>query len=116
MLKVFSFLVRREGMTVQDFIDHYEKKHVPLVLSFVASPRVYKRNYLHRGHSFNREGAAIGFDVVTEQVFADRAALDAWVGALSAPGIGEQIVTDEERFLDRSRTLYYVIDERVTSG
>jgi hypothetical protein len=116
MLKVFAFLVRREGMAMQDFIEHYETQHVPLVLRFVPPPLVYKRNYLQRGHGFNKEGEAIGFDAVTEQVWADRAALDAWMAGLSAPGVGEQIVADEERFLDRSRTLYYVIDERVTSG
>jgi hypothetical protein len=53
---------------------------------------------------------------VTELVFADRAAYLAWRAQLSRPGSGEQIVADEERFLDRSRTRACIIDERITAG
>jgi hypothetical protein len=77
---------------------------------------VYKRNYLKRGDEFTRENDAIGFDVVTELVFPDRAALLAWVAKLSEPGTGARVVEDEERFLDRSRYWAYVIEERVTPG
>jgi len=51
---------------------------------------------------------AIDFDVVTELVFADRPAFAAWMEKLSV----EEIGVDEERFLNRSRTRAYVIDER----
>jgi hypothetical protein len=35
---------------------------------------------------------------------------------LSEPGIGEQVAADEAKFLARSRTKAYVVDEHVTSG
>ena len=54
----------------------------------------------------------IDFDVMTELVFPDRAGFVEWVERLSVEAIG----TDEERFLDRSRTRAYVIEEHVTSG
>jgi hypothetical protein len=38
------------------------------------------------------------------------------MGKLSSPGAGEQVAADEARFLDRSRTRAYVVDERITSG
>ena len=112
MLKVFSFLSKREDIDTQAFIDYYENNHVPLVLSLAATPTVYKRNYLVRGDEFNREDDGIDFDVVTELVFPDRAGFVAWIGDLSVERIG----TDEEMFLDRSRTRAYVIEERVTAG
>jgi hypothetical protein len=112
MLKVFGFLTKREDILTKAFIDYYEKNHVPLVLSLAPTPTVYKRNYIVRGDEFNREDAAIDFDVVTELVFPDRAAFVAWIDKLSV----EQIATDEQRFLDRSRTRAYVIEEHVTSG
>jgi uncharacterized protein (TIGR02118 family) len=112
MLKVFGFLTKREDIDTNAFIDYYEKNHVPLVLSLAPTPTVYKRNYIVRGDEFNREDAAIDFDVVTELVFPDRAAFVAWIHKLSV----EQIATDEQRFLDRSRTRAYVIEEHVTSG
>ena len=112
MLKVCAFLTKREGMETQAFGDHYEQHHVPLVLSLAPTPIVYKRNYLVRGDEFNREEDTIDFDVMTELVFHDRAGFVEWVERLSVEAIG----TDEERFLDRSRTRAYVIDEHVTSG
>jgi EthD domain len=84
MLKVFSFLSKRDDIDTQAFIDYYENNHVPLVLSVADTPTGYKRNYLVRGDEFNREDDAIG--------------------------------TDEEKFLNRSRTRAYVIEEHVTAG
>jgi hypothetical protein len=65
-----------------------------------------------RGDDFNREEDTIDFDVMTELVFPHRAGFVEWVERLSVEAIG----TDEERFLDRSRTRACVIEEHVTSG
>jgi hypothetical protein len=73
---------------------------------------VYKRRYLVRGDEFNREDDRIGFDVMTELVFPDRAGFIEWMDRLSV----EAIAQDEERFLDRSRTRAYVIEEHVASA
>jgi hypothetical protein len=116
MFKVFGFLSKKEGMATQAFIDYYEKHHVPLICRLAPTPDVYKRNYLSRGDELNRSDDAIDFDVVTELVFPDRAAYLAWRAELSKPGSGEQVVADEEKFLDRSRTRACMIDERATSG
>jgi hypothetical protein len=116
MFKVFGFLSKKEGMAIQAFIDYYEKHHVPLICRLAPAPDVYKRNYLSRGDELNRGDDAIDFDVVTELVFRDRAAYLAWRAELSKPGSGEQVVADEEKFLDRSRTRACMIDERATSG
>ncbi len=107
MLKMYAFLTKREGMETQAFIEYYENNHVPLALSLAPTPVVYKRNYLVRGDEFNREEDTIDFDVVTELIFPDRAGFIEWVEKLSVEAIG----TDEEKFLDRSRTRAYVIDE-----
>jgi hypothetical protein len=115
MLKVFAFLTKKEGMERRAFIDYYENKHVPLICSLAPTPPIYKRNYLIRGDEFNREDGTIGFDVVTEQVFPNRAALLAWLAKLSEPGSGERVVADEEKVLDRSRYWAYIIEEHVTA-
>jgi uncharacterized protein (TIGR02118 family) len=111
MLKVFGFLTKREGIETQAFIDYYEHNHVPLVLSLAPTPTVYKRNYVVRGDELNREDDTIDFDVVTELAFPDRDAFLAWIEKLSVEAIG----TDEAKFLDRSRTRAYVIEEHSTS-
>jgi EthD domain len=112
MLKVFGFLSKREDLKTQAFIDYYENHHVPLVLSMAPTPTIYKRNYLVRGDEFNREEETIDFDVITELAFPDRAAFVDWIEKLSVEAIG----ADEERFLDRSWTRAYVIEQRVTAG
>ena len=108
-LKVMAFLVGKPGIDAAELIDHYEHHHVPLILSLAPAPLVYKRNYLtHRGDA----GRVDDVDVITELVFADRAAYRQWAAAMYAPGSGVQ--QDEERFLDRSRTRSYIVDEHVS--
>jgi len=111
VFKVFAYLTRREGSTREEFIDYYENRHVPLVLSLAPMPRVYKRNYLRQDDAASLESPAIGFDVVTEMAWDDRAGMENWITALGVPAIAE----DEARFLDRSKTRAYVIDERVSA-
>jgi hypothetical protein len=55
------------------------------------------------------------FDVMTEFGFPDRAAFLAWMAQLSGPEAGPELAADEAKFLDRSRTSAYVVDEHVTS-
>ena len=112
MVKVFAFLTRRNGLDTEAFIEHYENKHVPLVLSLAPAPLIYKRNYVVRGDEFNREDDAIDFDVVTELVFSDRDAYEGWIEKLGVAAVA----ADEHRFLERARTRAYVIDERRSAG
>jgi uncharacterized protein (TIGR02118 family) len=112
MIKVFGYLKRKPGLSPQQFADYYEHNHVPLVLSKAFMPMVYKRNYIQRGDAFNIEGNEIGFDCMTELVFADRDDLSAWMASLAV----DEIARDEENFIDRAATRAYVVDERSTSG
>ena len=83
---------------MQDFIDYYEHKHVPLICSLAPTPIVYKRRYLVRGEELTKEGGAVDFDVMTELGFPCRAAFLAWMAQLSGPGVGEQVAADEVSF------------------
>lgn len=112
MVKIFGYLRRKPGLTPQEFADYYEHNHVPLVLSKAFMPTVYKRNYIQRGDAFNIEGDEIGFDCMSELVFADRDDLLAWMTSLGA----NEIARDEENFIDRTTTRAYVVDERTSAG
>jgi uncharacterized protein (TIGR02118 family) len=112
MLKVFAYLAKRQGLEPDEFIDYYENHHVPLILSLAPAPTVYRRNYLVRGDEINSDEDSIDFDVVTELVFPDRAAYVDWIERLAVEAVGE----DEARFLDRTRTRAYVIEEHTTTG
>jgi hypothetical protein len=51
-------------------------------------------------------------DIVTELVFADAGAYQAWVAVMYAPGSG--VADDEAKFLDRSKTRSYTVIERTS--
>jgi EthD domain-containing protein len=97
MIKVFGYLKRKPGLSPHEFAEYYEHNHVPLVLSKAFLPMVYKRNYIQRGDAFNIEGDEIGFDCMTELVFADRDDLSAWMASLGVEYISKhhQHVLDE---------------------
>lgn len=115
MLKILAFLTKRDGMEMQAFIDYYENNHIPLIRSLAPVPLVYKRRYVMRNEELTKNGA-VDFDAVTELEFPDRAAFLAWTARLSGPGTGEQVAADEAKFLDRSRTRAYIVEEHVTAG
>lgn len=62
----------------------------------------YRRNYLNRNEPFSRLEEQIGFDVVTEMEFEDRAACERWFDAFRAPGVSDRVAEDEQKFLDRA--------------
>lgn len=112
MLKVMAFLSKRPGMDGAAFVDYYENRHVPLILSLAPPPPHYKRNYVVRDDAFNLPSEAIGFDVVTETGFPDRESLMAWISTLAKAG--PLVREDEAKFLDHSKYWAYVVDERTT--
>ena len=114
MFKAFAFLTKREGLEMQEFIDYYEGKHIPLILSLAPAPLIYKRRYIVRDQELTKSGNLVDYDVMTELGFADQEEFASWMGKLSAPGIAEQVAEDEGRFLDRSRIKVYVVQEHET--
>ena len=84
--RVPGFLTKKDGLGTQEFIDYYENKHVPLICSLAPVPTVYKCRYLV-GERLTAEGGEVDFDVMTELVFADRRAFDAWMDELLKPGV-----------------------------
>ena len=111
MFKVYAYMTKREGLTSKAFKDYYENHHVPLVLSHAPLPKVYKRNYIVRGDAANLESPTIDFDCITELAWDDRSGSEEWITRLGISAIAE----DEARFLDRTKTKAYVIDERVSA-
>ena len=115
MFKVFGFLKKREDLSTEEFKDYYENRHIPLILSLAPTPLIYRRHYLDQAGELTNSGNHSGYDVITETGFADQAAFQAWLGALFAAGTAEVVATDEARFLDRSKTCAYVVDQRTTA-
>lgn len=112
-VKAIALLKRRGDLSREAFIDYYEQRHAPLILSVTPGVVEYRRNFADFDGAFVNEGAApFDFDVVTELWFADRAAYDHAMAVTTEPDIFARIAADEENFLDRSKTRMFLVEER----
>lgn len=113
--KAIALLKRRADLEPQAFIDYYETRHAPLILSLLPGIIEYRRNYADFAGAFASPGAApFDFDVVTELWFADRAAYDRAMAVAARPDIAARIAEDEAHFLDREKTRMFLVEERAS--
>lgn len=112
-IKAIALLKRRADLDREAFIDYYENNHAPLILSVMPGVIEYRRSYAEFDGAFVNAGAApFDFDVITELWFADRAGYDHAIAVSTAPDIFARVATDEENFLDRSKTRMFLVEER----
>ena len=116
MIKAIVLLKRRPDLSLADFMDHYENRHVPLVREVLPTIDRYVRNYLE-GVSVSagrQDGDAPSpyFDVITELWFSDDKNYQDFIEHLADPEVSRRLKEDEERFLDRSIVQTYSVIER----
>jgi hypothetical protein len=119
MLKAVVLLKRKAGLSDEQFIEHYEKRHVPLVRELLPTIGRYTRNYVTGGSltAGRQEGGAAArpyFDVITELWFETQLAYDQFLAALADPTTSRRLQEDEDRFLDRSVVQTFPVAEFVS--
>lgn len=111
-IKTIALLRRRADLTRAAFIEYYETRHAPLILSLLPGIVEYRRNFCDFTNAFVFETAApFDFDVVTELWFADRAAYERAMEIAASPDIAQRIAADEENLFDRSGSRMFVVEE-----
>jgi len=101
MFTVFALFRKREGMSMEAFIDYYENHHARLGTGMPGLVR-YTRHYLRAApYPVGRVVAEPGYDAITEMVFTDEAAYEKAFSSLDNPKIFALVVADEERLFDR---------------
>lgn len=118
-MKLIALFKRKPGTTFEQFRDYYEKRHSVLSLELMPFFSDYRRNYIRHDLGPQRSSAeppssSLDWDVITEITFTSRADYEAMLKALADPAVRDQIVEDEQRFIDRSSTLSYVVEEHVS--
>jgi hypothetical protein len=92
-----------------------EQRRAPLALRLLPYTQAYKRNYVrHMTHRRAQPGGPDmkrGCHAITELTFANISDYERMVRDMSDPAIRDQVVSDEQRFLDRSATVVFMIDE-----
>jgi uncharacterized protein (TIGR02118 family) len=112
-IKVIAMLKCKPGLAHDAFVEYYETRHAPLIMSIAPQIRDYRRNYLQREGAILAPGAVTPeFDVVTELWFEDRMAFDAAMERFTNPENAARIARDEENVFDRSKTMFFVATER----
>ncbi len=111
MFKSVALIKRKPGITQEEFIRHYEEVHAPLAIQFFQGCfKRYVRNHVT---------AALGndppdFDVISEFWVEDENAL-ARIAELNSSPAAQILRDDEATFMDASKTVTYIVDERVSS-
>ncbi len=118
-MKMVILFRRKQELTPEQFREYYETKHAPLALRLFSYMKDYRRNYirhdlLHRRAVGETIKAPLDFDAITEIAFASKNDYDRMVSDMTDPAVREQVVEDEKRFLDRSATVVFLVDEETT--
>jgi len=106
MIKLMLLLSRKPGMTIADFRDYYENRHVPLATSFAAPLVRYRRNYI-----IERTLGAPDCDCITEVWYDLEGKWSDHRDSLVSAEMAEIIAQDEAQFLDRNATRIIVVEE-----
>lgn len=114
-MKMIVLFRRKPGLTPEQFREYYETRHVPLALKLFPYFKDYRRNYIRRDLVHRRADGAtnpsLDFDAVMELTFASKSDYERMVREMADPKVRAQVVEDEERFLDRSATVVFMVDE-----
>lgn len=115
MYKAIALLKKKAGLSQDEFVRYYEQNHAPLMRSLLPQLCAYHRNFIDLTGAYIYPGAsAPDFDVITETIYPDRAAYEAAMVIATSPEVAARIAADEENFLDRDLTRYFVVDVRST--
>lgn len=107
MHKLLLFMKRKAGLTPSEFRAYYEDRHVPLCMNYMAGPKRYVRRFVE-----HPEGQPeLDFDVITELWFENRALLDVVIDLTRRDAMPADVIADEERFLDRSKSRFCVVED-----
>jgi hypothetical protein len=103
LFKIVLFIKRRPGMSLEDFMQYYEEKHVPLALKYSAGLTAYKRRFVTpHAHFETGECSDLGFDVITELSFDDEKTCNNVLKYLATSPPADEVVEDEKHLFDRS--------------
>jgi uncharacterized protein (TIGR02118 family) len=108
MVKLFALLRRAEGLTHDEFVEHWRDRHGPLIRDTPALARHIVRYEQHPRHRPDALSGNEGLDGVAVQWFDS---IDGFAGFISAPEYQELIAPDERRFLNMDLVEFIICDE-----
>jgi uncharacterized protein (TIGR02118 family) len=108
VIKIVTLLKRKAGMTREEFSRYWEEEHGPLVLRVIPEVKRYVQSHAVRlpgGGEPQIDGLA---ELFLDDLESLRALTDFYLS-----DAGKVIREDEEKFIDRSKMVFFVAEERV---
>ncbi|CAO2656507.1 Nn.00g053100.m01.CDS01 [Neocucurbitaria sp. VM-36] len=130
-ITVFMFVPRKPGISLEAFKDHYENKHVPLVLKALgdAKPVSHTRYYCQRNPAAQGDAevpppllyvgdpSTIDYDCITTVELEDEAHFKRFNEAFETSPLRKEIEEDQNLFADSSKFKVLAVETlRVTRG
>ena len=108
MIKLVVFLKRKDGMSREEFYDHWENHHAPLIANTPELARhIIRYEQLRRTTDAPWMGTE-DYDGITMQWMESSASFEAFI---AEPTYAELIAPDEQRFLDTSALVWMITEE-----
>ena len=116
MFKLIVTCKKREGMPLDEFIDYYENKHLPLARDIFPPVYMHRRNYVLPDHPFYdflsddraTNGSTPPFDCVTEIFFETEEDARTCMSAMRDEEVRKAITADEARLYEPGGINFYV--------
>jgi uncharacterized protein (TIGR02118 family) len=111
MIKIVTLITKKDGLTQEEFSRYWEQEHGPLVMKLLPGVKRYVQN-----HAVRRPiGRDLQIDGIVELWFEDAESSRAAADFLKSDE-GKALRDDEDKFLDRSKTVFFTADEKVIKG
>ena len=112
--KVFIFLKRRPGMSLEDFHTYYEERHSILCEKYMTGVTNYVRHYIQPlPDPVTGVPQEMDFDVITELQFEDREIFNTVLKYAGQGILPADVIEDEEKVFDRSKSRFTTVTDCV---
>lgn len=107
MLKLIALISRKSGLTDEEFYKYWKEKHGPLAAKTIPGLRKYIQNHLVRLPGIKYDG-----DGFVELWFDNLEAYEKFLTWRQSDG-AKVLLDDEDKFMDRSKIVRYVVEEHI---
>jgi uncharacterized protein (TIGR02118 family) len=100
--KILLLMKRKPGISMAEFRDHYENRHIPLCRPYMSGIARYFRRYLEpQPHAESGTCEELPYDVITEMWFDDEETYTNTLRYITTTVMPDEVVEDELRFFHR---------------
>jgi len=112
MLKQVVLLKRRDGMSMEEFIDYYENHHAKLGVRYMPLARRYVRRYVRpEKNPITGEVVELDFDVVMEIWWNTRQDFEETMKQIGAGEAHRLFYEDEEKLFNSHNNRVFTVEE-----